>query len=475
MASSPTVDITARCLCKARSITASVPASSLPLAGTYCHCTSCRHMTGALHSSSVKWPAGGGDDGEGNAAVRALGLREYDFSPRLKILFCGDCGTPMFWDDGEQSASPSLDAAGGDGGGATGGGGNGDGGFEAFMGVLSNNDVPGGLIRVRDHIFVGDTLDGGAAVWMRHLFDDSSSSSAPGSGDDDAVAPRASSPIPCYAGWRDKSEPVDPAAMAAAAQARDRPAATAATPDDDIIPVHCRCRGVDLVLRRAAAVDDFSAVKDASQLPFFVDPASHKLLAGFDACDSCRTASGAADIVNWTFTLLKHLDFAPSAASSSSSSSSAPGGGASRPFPGSSLDLKAAVSAAPSDRDPRLGTLAYYASSPDVQRYFCSRCSASVFYAVDDRPDMVDLAVGLLDAPDGARAESVLSWALGDMILTDDLKGGWREELGRSIKRNAEDWRISSGRPVPWVRKLKEQKSAQEKAAADAANVAGTA
>ncbi|OAQ81570.1 hypothetical protein VFPBJ_04154 [Purpureocillium lilacinum] len=434
-ATDPPITITARCLCKAHSVTASLPASSLPLEGTYCHCTSCRHMTGALHSSSVKWP---GDP----AAVRALRLREYDFSPRLKILFCGACGSPMFWGDGDEAPQLEPGAASG----------NGDGGFEAFMGVLSNNDVSGGggLLRVKDHIFVGDTVDGGAAVWMRHLLGDSSSS---GGG-----------PIPCYAGWRDKSEPVDPADMAA--QARDRPS----KPPPESVPVHCRCRGVDLVLRRGAAAADFSALKDASQLPFFVEPATHKLLASFDACDSCRTSFGT-DVINWTFALLKHIDFAPSTSTSTSTASST----STSPFPDSSLDLKAAVSVPAADRDPRLGTLAYYASSDDVQRYFCSRCSASVFYAVDDRPDMVDLAVGLLDAPEGARAESVLSWALGDMGWADDMKGGWREELGAYIKKNAEDWRIKSGIPVPWIRKLREEREAQKKAAAEAALVEGKA
>ncbi|KAL3961779.1 hypothetical protein ACCO45_003302 [Purpureocillium lilacinum] len=382
-ATDPPITITARCLCKAHSVTASLPASSLPLEGTYCHCTSCRHMTGALHSSSVKWP---GDP----AAVRALRLREYDFSPRLKILFCGACGSPMFWGDGDEAPQLEPGAASG----------NGDGGFEAFMGVLSNNDVSGGG---------GCSASRTISLWAIPL-----------------TAARRSG---CAICWATLLPP-------AVARSRTGPPLQAAP---ESVPVHCRCRGVDLVLRRGAAAADFSALKDASQLPFFVEPATHKLLASFDACDSCRTSFGT-DVINWTFALLKHIDFAPSTSTSTSTASST----STSPFPDSSLDLKAAVS-----------------------RYFCSRCSASVFYAVDDRPDMVDLA--------GARAESVLSWALGDMGWADDMKGGWREELGASIKTNAENWRIKSGIPVPWIRKLREEREAQKKAAAEAALIEGKA
>ncbi|KAJ6445664.1 exocyst complex component Sec10 [Purpureocillium lavendulum] len=441
-----TVRITARCLCKAHAVSASVPVAALPLEGTYCHCTSCRHLTGALHSSSVPWPRGAA-----SLAARALDLRAYAFSPRLTILFCPACGTPMFW---SEAGEPD------------------DAGLDAFMGVLSNNgnidaDIPGAatttattrLFRLKSHIFVDDTRDGGAAVWMRRLL-----------GDDDP----SRAPIPCFGAARDQSPLVDPedmaAAAAAASRARAKDTATTATPDDDDdddnddgIPVRCVCKGVDLVLRRGLA--DFSAVKDASQLPFFVDPASHKLLATFDACDSCRGAFGI-DIINWTFALMKHVDFAAPSSSSSSSSSPPPAPPTSS-FPRTTLELKAAASAADGDerRDPRLGTLTYYASSDDVQRYFCSRCSATVFYAVDDRPDMVDLAPGLLDAPDGARAESVLSWSLGTLGAAEDIKGGWREELGESIKKNAEDWRIKNGTPKSWLRKMKEETEAQKAAA----------
>ncbi|PNY26892.1 Uncharacterized protein TCAP_03180 [Tolypocladium capitatum] len=384
------IELTAQCLCKAQTFAARVPRASLPLTATFCHCTSCRHLTGGMHSTGVAWP------GAADAIVKAQ-LAKYVSSPKLTLLFCGTCSSPMFW---RERLEGGADA------------------YEAFTGVLSNNPVPG-LIRFKDHIFVHDTLDGGVAVWQRHL----------NKGDDAGDAP-----IPCYGGWRHKSEELDPATLSV------KDANTAM----DGTALHCRCKGVNLVLRRGAA--DFAAM-DPAELPFFVEPGTHKLLAGFDACNSCRKMSGV-DVVNWAFSLLQHIDY--------------PSGDGS--FPRTTPALKAAVGNV--DRDPGLGTLAMYASSADVQRYFCSRCSASVFYAVDSRPDMVDLAVGLLDAPDGARAESVLAWALGMMVWADDVKGGWREELVDAMKRNSEAWRVDRGIPMNWAVIVREQMDAMAKAAA---------
>lgn len=396
MASTEFVYLTAQCLCKANTVTTPVPTSSLPLDVSYCHCNSCRHLTGGMHASSSTWlgPA---------SAINALSLREYDFTQRYTILFCSTCSSAMFWRHNGENGGYE---------------------FKVFTGVLSNNPVPN-LFQVKCNIFVGDTLDGGAAVWLQHLTNN-----------------ETETPIPSYRASDDESGLLDPRAMAAA---RKTEMENAVVPDE--IPLHCRCKGVDLVLRRGIA--DHSAM-EPSKLPFFVDPETHKLLASFDACNSCRTSAGI-DIINWAFALLQHIDFAESSPSDSSSASQ---------FPRSTPDLEAAVSSP--DRDPRLGTLAYYASSDDVQRYFCSRCSASVFYAVNSRPNMVDVATGLLDAPDGARAESVLSWALGMMNWADDVQGGWRKELVGAIKMNAEDWRVKSGVPVNWARKMREAMMAKK-------------
>jgi len=109
-------------------------------------------------------------------------------------------------------------------------------------------------------------------------------------------------------------------------------------------------------------------------------------------------------------------------------------------------------------KDPILGTLTYYSSREDVERYFCSNCSACIFYARDSRPKSLDIAIGVLEASDGARAEGLLSWPYGARIsYREDGDGGWREKLFDNIERNAEDYRVKRGYPKNWIRIAKDE------------------
>lgn len=62
------------------------------------------------------------------------------------------------------------------------------------------------------------------------------------------------------------------------------------------------------------------------------------------------------------------------------------------------------------------GKLTMYSSSKGVERYFCNGCSATVFY-LNDSVETIDIGVGLLDAEEGARAESRIEWATGDKAV----------------------------------------------------------
>ena len=48
--------------------------------------------------------------------------------------------------------------------------------------------------------------------------------------------------------------------------------------------------------------------------------------------------------------------------------------------------------------------------SGSVVRYHRGTCGASVFFTTDARTDLIDVAVDLMDAPEGARAESWLEF-----------------------------------------------------------------
>ncbi|KAL2152310.1 hypothetical protein VTH82DRAFT_5494 [Thermothelomyces myriococcoides] len=454
------IALRAQCLCRFQTFTTTVPVDSLPLKGSYCHCTSCRHVTGALHSSDAEWPgpakdivaaivdaaSGTGDNNNDGGKEEEEDeppavLRRYAHSPRVNVLFCSRCGSGMFfeeWESPEQKEegqSPN---------------------YLVFTGVLSAEwaDTNNGgddngteclevaplppVVRIEDHIFVGDTVDGGASCWLRGMN---------GEGEP---------PTKIWLGRRYKSEEVPigkrwPAIEDLLPYEADLKKKTTAAEGD--VPIRCHCGGVDLVLRAGEAQREF-AEKQASgkeELPLFVDPVTHKLLGSVDACDSCRTAFGT-DVSLWTFALLRHISFAAGGDSSSSSPSAG--------FPENTSQLWAAVKKKKKEgRDPRLGTIAAYASSPDVQRYFCGHCSATLFYAVDQRPDMVDVAVGLLYAPDGARAERVISWSfVKKMGFRQDMVGTWREGMLQAIEKEMEEWRIERQYPKSWRRVAQEER-----------------
>jgi hypothetical protein len=321
--------------------------------------------------------------------ITSDGLSLYQMTKNVALLFCGQCSSPMFWWERFEGQPEVLDV---------------------LIGALEGPENVE-LVSTVKHAFIDDTIDGGAAPWLRTM--------APGQDS-----------IPTWRAQAKTSELLDPKWHVSQAKVQER------GPDE--IPIVCHCQGVNLVLRRGDA--DFASRK-REDLPFFVDPNDHKLLASFDGCNSCRKSFGI-NVMNWTFTLLKHIAFADTSQGND--------------FPPTTIELKDAVSQ--QTRDERLGTLAFYASSPDVQRYFCSRCSASVFYAVDDRPEMVDLSVGLLDSPDGARAESRLTWALGPPITwKKDAKGTWREGFVATLEENTEAWRVATGREKLWLRADKER------------------
>ncbi|VUC33667.1 unnamed protein product [Clonostachys rosea] len=379
----PKMDITAQCLCKAHTFTASIPLSSLPLKASYCHCNSCRHVTGAMYSCDASWP------GPQEIVLNSV-LARYSFTQNVTVLFCATCSSPMFFHEHYKNR-PEPESLG------------------VFIGVLANHAVDN-FVEVVDHIFVEDTIDGGATPWLTDINADGTLSKL-------------------WKGRMNTTEQLEAPwpGVSSLMKAEDK-----AGPD--LIPLQCHCKGVNLVVRRMD--NEFSKMKaDGKELPWFVNPENLKHMCGFDPCDSCRSMFGV-DMVHWTFVLTQQVEFAEST---------------DKPFPADTLKLKKAILSP--DRDPRLGTLSFYASSPDVQRYFCSRCSASVFYAVDDRPEMLDVAAGVLWAPEGARAESLLAWELGSLIGNlGDVQGGWREKYVIAVRRGAEKWRIQRGYPKSWKR-----------------------
>lgn len=142
---------------------------------------------------------------------------------------------------------------------------------------------------------------------------------------------------------------------------------------------HCHCKGVEFYISRPTK-------GSSDDLPASLRPLNpNKWYAVNDVCRTCRLSSGCA-ILQWAFPTIDHVTL---------------------------LD---------GSRYRRIfGTLKEYRSSPGVSRTFCGRCGAIFAYHVDDRPKMVDIAVGLLDANSGARAEDWLEWRSHRVAFEEDV------------------------------------------------------
>ena len=63
-----------------------------------------------------------------------------------------------------------------------------------------------------------------------------------------------------------------------------------------------------------------------------------------------------------------------------------------------------------------------YESSIGVFREFCGTCGATAFWHCDERPELIDVSVGLLRAKEGARATSWLEWELGRVSFAEEAQ-----------------------------------------------------
>ncbi|KAI0112673.1 DUF636 domain protein [Hypoxylon sp. NC0597] len=75
--------------------------------------------------------------------------------------------------------------------------------------------------------------------------------------------------------------------------------------------------------------------------------------------------------------------------------------------------------------DLRIGTMKTYRSSENVTMGFCGRCGATVFAkdkarCPSERQDVLSTAVGILRAPEGAKAENWVTWRAGKPAWVED-------------------------------------------------------
>jgi hypothetical protein len=84
-----------------------------------------------------------------------------------------------------------------------------------------------------------------------------------------------------------------------------------------------------------------------------------------------------------------------------------------------------------------MGTLNSYESSKDIWRVFCRVCGATVFWHCKERPDLIDVSVGLLDPKEGARVEGWLDWWTGRVSFEEMAVS---RSLIRSLEEGLKKW-----------------------------------
>ena len=247
--------------------------------------------------------------------------------------------------------------------------------------------------RMNEQIFIKDTKDGGMSPWF-----------------------------PSIQGWEgfSDSKPVDCSRQLPESSRAD---VTSKNPE---LPCYCQCRKIQFRITKPneksrdlhGPFADLLApyvstspevIENPDDIKWWLRRQGTKYLAGTCACNSCRTNSGF-DIQNWTFIPNVNL----------------------LDLNGSQLDIGT------------MQGLTKYGSSKGTNRYFCSQCGATVFYRREERPDLLDVSVGLLDAEEGARAESWLMWWTDRVSFDEDalnktfigtLKEGLRKWGEQAVKQ----------------------------------------
>ena len=126
-------------------------------------------------------------------------LTKYAFSERCDTYFCSTCGAHMFW----HTRLPTSQVY-------------------VVPGLLEN---PDSLMEIVGHMFVGTTIDGGFSEWLPSI--------------DGKALPRWEAELDSSQvlapGWKGSSD---------------------GTPASDTLRAHCKCEGVDFLIKRPRAPED---------------------------------------------------------------------------------------------------------------------------------------------------------------------------------------------------------------------------
>ncbi|KAI0145204.1 hypothetical protein GGR57DRAFT_306665 [Xylariaceae sp. FL1272] len=179
---------------------------------------------------------------------------------------------------------------------------------------------------------------------------------------------------------------------------------TSTLPKDDEkeLRVECHCGGVSFTIARPTP-----AIQADSYMQDYVSPLDPmKWKAFIDFCSDCRLLTGAP-FVPWI--LVPRVSISP-------------------PLP----------------PNLEMGTMKTYASSEKSLRSFCGKCGATVFIksgyrTPTEEQTVLNLAMGILRASEGARAEKWVTWRCGKPAWVDDTRD-FDKEFADGLIEGHGDW-----------------------------------
>ncbi|KAJ5273602.1 hypothetical protein N7478_008727 [Penicillium angulare] len=178
--------------------------------------------------------------------------------------------------------------------------------------------------------------------------------------------------------------------------------------DDKELLAQCHCGGVSFHISRPKA--DF--IEDPAGQVWLSPLDKKKWLACMDTCDDCRLVNGT-HVIGWMFVPVSHLSPMPPA-------------------------------------DLMIGSSKAYRSTEKVNRTFCGTCGATVFYSCDERPGIVDIATGILRAPEGIMAKNWALWRAGRLSWPEN---GLRYDASftQALQEGFKQWGIERGQAQDFV------------------------
>lgn len=254
--------------------------------------------------------------------------------------------------------------------------------WDVATGVLK--EPTDGLVTFAGHIWASSPADGGFVSWLPSL---------------------NGKPLRIWSKDSDVSEELSADALMSAN-------AGSKTPSDSVL-AECDCGGVSFSISRpneksTQANPDLinpnspRATDNAHREAWWLRANGTRYKASNCFCRSCRLATGF-DVVQWAF------------------------------IPAANLSLP--------DGQPfklMFGTMQSYHSSHCVTRTWCGICGATVFFSDDKRPErIIDIAVGLLKASSGARAEELVEWEISKVSYEEDALN---KDLVESLKGGLRTW-----------------------------------